>query len=214
MFRDLRPYICTFPDCLDPERLFLTRHDWIYHEMQIHRRQWICQPCSRQYLSKSEMTEHLRRVHNPSIKDRELTSLLEMSERPIDEAHVDNCPFCHGSMSTKRLLDHMAGHMEELALFSLPQNHEDAMSHAVRAPQPEGLLDPRTPSPSPSSHPSYGSGNSQPHTRQSRFQRWKANSKKASTSEQQNRVDSGRSNQEYETWGGFFCVGFPYLYDT
>ncbi|KAI3342035.1 hypothetical protein F4824DRAFT_271959 [Ustulina deusta] len=205
VFRDLRPYICTFPDCLDPERLFLTRHDWIYHEMQIHRRQWICQPCSRQYLSKSEMTEHLRRVHNPSIKDRELTSLLEMSERPIDEAHVDNCPFCHGSMSTKRLLDHMAGHMEELALFSLPQNHEDAMSHAVRAPQPEGLLDPRTPSPSPSSHPSYGSGNSQPHTRQSRFQRWKANSKKASTSEQQNRVDSGRSNQEYETWGGFFC---------
>ncbi|KAI1743712.1 hypothetical protein F4680DRAFT_409163 [Xylaria scruposa] len=138
VFRDLRPYICTFPDCLDSERLFLTRHDWIYHEMQLHRRQWICQSCSRQYISKLEMTEHLRRVHNPSIRDRELTSLLEMSERPIDEAHVDNCPFCYGFMSTKKLLKHIAGHMEELALFSLPQSYEDTGETEDPA-QSEGL---------------------------------------------------------------------------
>ncbi|RYC64751.1 hypothetical protein CHU98_g1441 [Xylaria longipes] len=92
--------------------------------------------------------------------DQELTALLEMGERPIDEAHVDKCPFCQGSMSTEKLLDHMATHMEELALSSLLQNYEDtretedAMSHITRMPQPEGLSNPGTTSLSSSSHPS------------------------------------------------------------
>ncbi|KAI3337090.1 hypothetical protein HD806DRAFT_26742 [Xylariaceae sp. AK1471] len=143
VFRDLRPYICTFPDCSGPDRLFTTRHDWIYHEMQLHRRQWVCQSCDCGYVSKKEMTEHLRRVHGPSMKDRELVTLLEMSERPIDEAYVDRCPFCYGTMTTKALMDHIAGHMEELAIFALPQNHEDteeiegAKSNFAAIPQSE-----------------------------------------------------------------------------
>ncbi|KAI8947429.1 hypothetical protein F4801DRAFT_592596 [Xylaria longipes] len=174
VFQDLRPYICTFSDCPDPQRRFLTRHDWIYHEMQMHRLKWICQSCSREYVSKLGMTEHLQRVHHPSVRDQELTALLEMGERPIDEAHVDKCPFCQGSMSTEKLLDHMATHMEELALSSLLQNYEDtretedAMSHITRMPQPEGLSNPGTTSLSSSSHPSYESANSQPQTKQAR----------------------------------------------
>ena len=122
MFRDLRPYICTFSDCLDPDRLFTTRRDWIYHEMQLHRRQWICQQCSCHYISKSRIAEHIRRNHQANITDRELAVLLDISERPSDEASYDRCPFCHGTMSIMKLLDHMARHMEELALFSLPGN--------------------------------------------------------------------------------------------
>ncbi|KAI1757847.1 hypothetical protein F4782DRAFT_480238 [Xylaria castorea] len=163
VFRDLRPYICTFADCLDPERLFLTRHDWMYHEMQLHRRQWTCQLCSYDCISKTGMTRHIRYVHNSSISDRELTPLLELSERPINETYVDKCPFCHSSMSTKKLLDHMASHMEELALFSLPLSHEDSgetkddMSHIARAPHSEKS------SLSSFSHPSYGSADNQAH---------------------------------------------------
>ncbi|KAJ3578723.1 hypothetical protein NPX13_g1842 [Xylaria arbuscula] len=125
VFRDLRPYICTFSDCLDPDRLFATRRDWVYHEMQLHRRQWICQQCACGYASKSEITNHIRRNHQFNITDRELAILLDMSERPNDEGNHDRCPFCHATMSTRKLLDHIAGHMEELALFSLPRNLVD-----------------------------------------------------------------------------------------
>ncbi|KAK8003110.1 hypothetical protein PG989_002829 [Apiospora arundinis] len=37
VFRDLRPYTCTFSGCTNPERLYATRRDWVYHEMQMHR---------------------------------------------------------------------------------------------------------------------------------------------------------------------------------
>ncbi|KAI1114992.1 hypothetical protein F5Y14DRAFT_412704 [Nemania sp. NC0429] len=125
VFRDLRPYVCTFTDCLDPDRLFTTRYDWIYHEMQLHRRQWNCQSCVCTYLCKSEMVEHLQNAHGLSLRERDIATLIEMSERPIDEDHVDKCPFCYATMSIKELLDHMADHMEKLALFSLPQNHDE-----------------------------------------------------------------------------------------
>ncbi|KAI0533156.1 hypothetical protein GGR58DRAFT_517148 [Xylaria digitata] len=163
VFRDLRPYVCTFSDCLDPDRLFTTRRDWKYHEMQLHRRQWICQSCNCEYTSKSEMASHIRYVHNSSIKDRELNAVLDISERPIDEAHVYKCPFCYGTMSMKKLFDHMAYHMEALALFSLPRNHEDtketeeALSHIAGAPQAGSLSSARKSTPSYSSHSSAGS---------------------------------------------------------
>ncbi|KAI0460434.1 hypothetical protein F5B21DRAFT_510700 [Xylaria acuta] len=207
VFRDLRPYICTFPDCPDPERLFLTRHDWRYHEMQLHRRQWICQSCCREYASKMEMTEHLRRVHNSSIRDRELTALLEMSERPINEACVDKCPFCHGSMSTKKLLDHMAGHMEELALLSLPRSHEDIeemeddMSHNARAPHPGGQSDSEMLRLSSLSPRSYGSADNQVHNTKSGYSREEAEETHSSALEQQKRNKSlGKRPVE-----GLFC---------
>ncbi|KAI0448028.1 hypothetical protein F4803DRAFT_4792 [Xylaria telfairii] len=167
VFQDLRPYICTFSDCSDSDRLFFTRHDWIYHEMQMHRRKWICQSCPREYVSKLEMTEHLQHVHNSSISDSELTALLEISERPINEDYVDQCPFCHLHMGTGELLGHMAGHMEELALLSPSQSHgvtgesEDAMSHLAHTTEPKGLSNLRTPSPS-SSQPPYRSIHSEP----------------------------------------------------
>ncbi|KAI0010163.1 hypothetical protein F4779DRAFT_579009 [Xylariaceae sp. FL0662B] len=120
VFRDLRPYTCTFADCASPDKLFATRHDWIYHEVQLHRRQWKCQECSRSFFDKKEMAAHLRQVHSPSGTERQLLLLLEMSERPMDEAQIELCPFCLATMSLKRLLVHIAEHMEQLALFSLP----------------------------------------------------------------------------------------------
>lgn len=38
MFRDLRPYICTFEDCKDPDQQYDTLSDWIEHEISRHAR--------------------------------------------------------------------------------------------------------------------------------------------------------------------------------
>lgn len=39
VFRDLRPYSCTFPDCDNAGKLYVRRHECINHEMQMHHRQ-------------------------------------------------------------------------------------------------------------------------------------------------------------------------------
>ncbi|KAI0976564.1 hypothetical protein F4678DRAFT_413764 [Xylaria arbuscula] len=164
VFRDVRPYVCTSLDCPDPDKLFTTRRDWIYHEMQLHRREWVCQPCACRYTSKSEMADHIRHVHNSNIEDRELALVLDMSERPIDESSSEMCPFCHRTMSTKKLMDHMAYHMENLALFSLPREYvgstgtEEALSHIAGARQSDTRTITETPSVGYHSHLSADSG--------------------------------------------------------
>lgn len=213
VFQDLRPYICTFPDCSDPERLFFTRHDWIYHEMQMHRRKWSCQSCHCEYFSKLEVVEHFERVHNSSKSDSERKALIE-SERPVDQGHVAQCPFCHRRMGTEELLDHMAGHMEELALSSLPRSHEDtretedAMSHVARTPQPDGLPNPRIPSLSSSSQSSYRPAPSQPHTRQPKSSRGEANSVNSSASKQQYRTEPHHLKRNDRLATVVYCVSF------
>lgn len=37
VFADLRPYICTFPDCRDELAQFTTRAVWANHELTEHR---------------------------------------------------------------------------------------------------------------------------------------------------------------------------------
>ncbi|KAI0407394.1 hypothetical protein F4802DRAFT_20177 [Xylaria palmicola] len=146
VLQDLRPYICTFADCSDPDRLFATRYDWVYHEMQLHRRRWVCRLCSCEFYSESEMIEHITRTHDSSITNGKLSIVIEMSEQQLDEDYVDKCPFCYGKMNLGKLLDHMASHMEELSLFALPQIHKGAeetgeeLPHITIASQLEGAI--------------------------------------------------------------------------
>lgn len=94
--------------------------------MQVHRRQWNCQACDNvAFIDKAEMATHLRQIHSSSITENQIPVLLDMSERPMDQATRASCPFCSENMSLKRLLVHMAEHMENLALFSLPLSIEE-----------------------------------------------------------------------------------------
>ncbi|KAI1488984.1 hypothetical protein F5X96DRAFT_42443 [Biscogniauxia mediterranea] len=126
VFRDLRPYSCSFPDCSNPAKLFATRHDWIYHEMQMHRRTWNCHECDSVLPSKKLMVAHSRTAHQDTLTPSQLLVLVDMSERPIDEDKILPCPLCPSELYLNRLMEHLAGHMEELALFALPRNIDDA----------------------------------------------------------------------------------------
>lgn len=63
MFRDLRPYVCTAERCADPEKQFATRYDWIYHEMQLHHRQWNCSECQAVFGSRETSRAHIAELH-------------------------------------------------------------------------------------------------------------------------------------------------------
>ncbi|THW57597.1 hypothetical protein D6D20_07837 [Aureobasidium pullulans] len=126
VFRDLRPYVCSFKSCLDPGRLFITRHDWIYHEQQMHRRKWICpEDCRETFRLKSAIIEHIHNDHFDGLEAHQISTFADMCEREIDVTESEQCLICLETMSLFRLQQHLATHMEEIALFVLPLPPQD-----------------------------------------------------------------------------------------
>jgi len=137
VFRDLRPYVCTHSSCSSPDKMYATRRQWAYHEMQMHRRQWTCRQCNgTTFGSRGLMGTHLRTNHPRSWTEQQLSILLDMSEGPLDETQVLACPICPNELYLSRLLPHLADHMEEISLFVLPSvsnGDKDDSSRAIQA---------------------------------------------------------------------------------
>ena len=146
IYNDLNPYICTFEDC--DSRLYSTRHEWFEHELARHRMEWQCKVrgCRKIFKSVGLLEAHLRMYHVQEITEIQLPALLEMSEKPIDRISPDECPFCeqwsthlqniqpsigpqqgHDSLvvTPNQFRNHVARHMEQLALFALPKRSGD-----------------------------------------------------------------------------------------
>ncbi|THY03991.1 hypothetical protein D6D01_10155, partial [Aureobasidium pullulans] len=126
VFRDLRPYVCSFESCLDPGRLFITRYDWIYHEQQMHRRKWICpEDCPEKIQSRAALIEHIRTDHSNTLNEHQFSVYADMCEREIDATELDRCLICLKEMTLFGLQRHLATHMEDIALFVLPYQPQD-----------------------------------------------------------------------------------------
>ncbi|KAL2808500.1 hypothetical protein BJX63DRAFT_34947 [Aspergillus granulosus] len=127
VFRDLRPYVCTFTKCQNAEKLYATRHEWLYHEMQMHRRKWVCnEECGEEFWSRAEMAGHIPECRRESLTDAQLQIMLDINERPMDDSEGSHCPLCsEGSMSLRRLKPHLAQHLEELSLFVINRSQEE-----------------------------------------------------------------------------------------
>ena len=124
VFRDLQPYICTFVECNRPNRVFASRHMWINHENQAHRRQWVCSTCQYIAHSKSEHRHHLRDTHDGTFGTHQLETVIDICERPVPAGTPQTCPLCLQENQT--LSSHLARHLQNLALFTLPRKDSDA----------------------------------------------------------------------------------------
>ncbi|KAK3375686.1 hypothetical protein B0T24DRAFT_205331 [Lasiosphaeria ovina] len=122
VFRDLRPYTCSYPSCPSSDKLYPTKHDWIYHEAQLHRRKWVCRDCHLDFPSPGEMSAHLELGHPGRTSS---SSHLEIYEMAVDDADPAECPLCPMKSNLKAIFKHLARHMEELSLFALPRLIED-----------------------------------------------------------------------------------------
>lgn len=78
------------------------------------------------FLSYGEMTSHLDDAHSDTWDKGQLHVVLEVSESSADESQIQYCNFCKVKLPIKRLLEHIAGHLEELATFVLPNDMESA----------------------------------------------------------------------------------------
>ncbi|RYP69214.1 hypothetical protein DL769_005329 [Monosporascus sp. CRB-8-3] len=125
VFQDLRPYTCTFEECQSAGKLFVSRNDWIYHELQVHRRQFTCRDCGKVYSDRDTMRVHLGAHYGKSVSPTQLEIILDICNRQIDDTQRELCLFCGEEFFIAALQDHLAGHMEDIALFVLPTNVEE-----------------------------------------------------------------------------------------
>jgi hypothetical protein len=126
IFRDLQPYVCTFESCLKPGRVFKSRHDWWDHELNEHRKEWFCAAnCQSTFHSQSGFEQHVRDTHLIT-SNQQITALTEVCHRPVGQNTDQECPLCLEVLySLQQLCRHLARHLEELALFSLPRDRND-----------------------------------------------------------------------------------------
>ncbi|EUC49880.1 hypothetical protein COCMIDRAFT_83255 [Bipolaris oryzae ATCC 44560] len=61
VFSDLRPYVCTFPDCDAP--YFGDINKWFQHEMMFHRVNYKCFLCAKVFNQEGKYISHLGREH-------------------------------------------------------------------------------------------------------------------------------------------------------
>ncbi|KAJ5519017.1 Tetratricopeptide-like helical [Penicillium expansum] len=126
VFRDLRPYVCIFEDCQNGGKLYVSHHDWIYHELQIYRRNYVCKVCQEMCSSRKEMSAHIREHYDDSMSPSQLGVILDLCNRQVDIADYEKypCLICGEELSLSALQGHLAAHMEDIALFVLPNTNE------------------------------------------------------------------------------------------
>jgi hypothetical protein len=152
VFSDIRAYVCTSPKC--GMLMFGSFNAWRSHEMD-HRREWFCPLCNLLHHDKSKARMHLMHQHGELAEQHDIDFLLQTSSRPSEHLSADHCPFCDWGITlrernnaprehdmtvpSRRFMKHLGRHLEEIALFVLPQpdeeekSSEDTASNAAHA---------------------------------------------------------------------------------
>ncbi|EUC35521.1 hypothetical protein COCCADRAFT_24592 [Bipolaris zeicola 26-R-13] len=139
VFSDLRPYVCTFPDCDAP--YFGDINEWFQHEMTFHRVDYKCFLCARFFNQEEKYILHLKREHEETLDDGGEQTARDLSRKSLAQIPATDCLCCSdwsvrlkeqviqtsGSVPTGILAvtstvfkRHLAGHLEQLALFAIP----------------------------------------------------------------------------------------------
>ncbi|KAK3073076.1 hypothetical protein LTR53_005653 [Teratosphaeriaceae sp. CCFEE 6253] len=119
------------------------RHAWTSHEMNHHRRHWICEVCSNHnFGDKTDFVTHLRTKHRGLFTDAQVQILTRTSSRAADFYSARDCLFCDWVKTLRPLnthvpqneairvtshhfMKHLATHLEQIALFALPRLPSD-----------------------------------------------------------------------------------------
>ncbi|KAI5810616.1 hypothetical protein BZA77DRAFT_271360 [Pyronema omphalodes] len=118
VFRDIRPYVCTFRNCSQATRLYSSRHEWFHHECEFHRLEWPCEHCQEVSSSSQSFKDHITKTHRHLLRTESMAVLVDRSVRVVES--IQACPLCPESLTPKRLQRHLGKHMQQIALFILP----------------------------------------------------------------------------------------------
>jgi len=74
--------------------MFRSRNEWFVHELQNHRRHWICVLCATSFTHRTVFSDHLKAKHQVSTSDPQFGALILQSEEAVDSIPATACPFC------------------------------------------------------------------------------------------------------------------------
>ncbi|KAI9650118.1 hypothetical protein NHQ30_000131 [Ciborinia camelliae] len=133
--RDLKPYICIFDGCKEPQAAFDNFQDWIKHmkEEQMPT-EWHCASGSHplvRFRSRDLFDSHMREQHSRGLIEAQLQALANRNMRFASDV-LTSCPFCshgldEGNITQSSILKdqdelqyHVSRHLLSLAFISLP----------------------------------------------------------------------------------------------
>lgn len=130
VYSDLRPYICTFGGCVKENQLYDSFTEWSAHERQFHRREWFCTLCPYTSTDKCALLSHLEDDHADIPKEQR----QEMKNQSKPSRFAQQCPLCTKPPITNssRFQQHLARHLQQLALFVLPRRETEDEESASR----------------------------------------------------------------------------------
>jgi len=125
MFADLKPYICIFNDCGERHITFSTRKLWLDHMYKLHsqREAYCCISCGRGFPTPIDFDCHLRNFHAQHADGQHLASLCNSADigASVNRTFA-SCPLClRISWTSQDFYMHVARHMEDIALMTLPR---------------------------------------------------------------------------------------------
>lgn len=126
ILQDLQPYVCTYKDCKGSDQLFRSRREWSEHEAG-HRKLWRCpEHIKAVFLSSSNLEDHLHREHPGSFPEKQLSSIVRVGETSAIDLR-QACPICFVATTMEGgMQNHIANHLERLAVFALPKDVDSA----------------------------------------------------------------------------------------
>ncbi|KAF5581817.1 heat shock factor (HSF)-type DNA-binding protein [Fusarium pseudocircinatum] len=122
VLHDLRPYVCTYETCNSANDLYQSRKAWVDHEEAMHQPSWRCRDHpDTLYVTGADFKRHLLREHDRVLSGEQLEDLTNVSKLGrVDDR--DTCPICFDEQPfPKGLTNHLANHLERIALFPLPR---------------------------------------------------------------------------------------------
>ena len=124
VYRDLQPYICTFEKCTTSSEMYESRRQWFNHELHMHRRSWVCNGhCDHRFASSEALLSHIQKFYPGQYSDAQLPIVVQMWAGPMENHANSACPLCLENITgTIQLQKHLGRHLEEIALFSLPND--------------------------------------------------------------------------------------------
>jgi hypothetical protein len=124
---DLAPYSCFLEDCQQADKLFSRREDWVAHLLDEYKKCWPCRPCEGSgtdphiFGSQELFHDHVESKHGLEITNLRREWFSDYVARLVPAGN-GQCPLCDftGPMDSNPFLDHVAKHMREFSLRSIP----------------------------------------------------------------------------------------------